>query len=231
MKRFLLITATTIAVAQSAHAEETQVTFVTHIEAGLPELDVYLPAPFDDALALQVRPDTYEGRESQMLYAASEPIPHNPFDAEAGGPFPKGATLGLTLGDWLAASGSAQVECVDGVGRVQAQFAGLVPDATYTLWYAMVPMPPTVPFTGALDLPLGARDGSDAALQSDGYGTAAVDISFAPCLVASNEQVLSMLALAWHSDGETYGSSPGDFGLNSHVQIFAPLPISVVPES
>ena len=203
---------------------------MTHIQAGLPELDVYLPAPMHDDLVLQIRPDRVEGREDQMLYAASEPVPHNPFDEEAGGPFPKGEPLGLTLGDWLGAKGTAEVGCTAGTGYVRADFEGLVPEATYTLWYAMVPMPPTQPFTGALDLPLGARDGSDAELKSNADGHGSTQISFSPCLALSNEQVLAMLALAWHSDGKIYGSSPGYFGLNSHVQIFAPLPKAEQPQ-
>ena len=231
MKHILLMASATLAVAEGVRAEEFDLTFVTHIEAGLPELDVYLPAPNDETRVLQVRPDTVNGRKSQMLYAAAQAVPHNPFDEGAGGPFPRGKPLGLTLDNWLAADGTATVSCAGGTGRLQAGFTGLVPDATYSLWYAMVPMPPTVPFTGALDLPLGARDGSDAALYSDGDGRAAVDVSFAPCLALSNEQILSMVALAWHSDGRTYGSSPGDFGLNSHVQIFAPLPKTKRPES
>jgi hypothetical protein len=32
------------------------------------------------------------------------------------------------------------------------------------------------------------------------------------------------LAIAYHSDGNTYGAEPGDFGLNSHVQMFLGLP-------
>jgi hypothetical protein len=32
------------------------------------------------------------------------------------------------------------------------------------------------------------------------------------------------VAVAYHSDGMTYDEYPGQFGLNSHVQIFAPIP-------
>jgi len=32
------------------------------------------------------------------------------------------------------------------------------------------------------------------------------------------------LAIAWHSDGKTYASDAGPFGLTSHVQLFLLLP-------
>jgi hypothetical protein len=103
-------------------------------------------------------------------------------------------------------------------------FTKLVPNAVYTMWYAFVPAPPTKPFTGALDLPLGARDGSQTKFASDAAGNAHFEASFSPCLQPSNDQLMAMLAIAWHSDGKTHGSSGGPFGKTSHGQIFAPLP-------
>ena len=163
-------------------AEDFEVAFINHISAGLPELDVYLDTGVAD-MVTQIQPDrvTEEDLE-QPLFAAAQPVPHNPFDEEASGPYPKGRALGLSLEKWLSATGSAHVTCDGDVGRVRADFANLVPEATYTLWYAMVPMPPTKPFTGALDLPLGARDGSDATFATSANGTAKIDVSFSPCL-------------------------------------------------
>ena len=37
-------------------------------------------------------------------------------------------------------------------------------------------------------------------------------------------RLVAMLALAWHSDGKTYYSDAGPFGLTTHVQIFTMLP-------
>jgi hypothetical protein len=31
--------------------------------------------------------------------------------------------------------------------------------------------------------------------------------------------------MAYHSDGQTYGAYPGDFGKNSHVQLAAMIPV------
>jgi hypothetical protein len=32
------------------------------------------------------------------------------------------------------------------------------------------------------------------------------------------------LAIAYHSNGDTYGALPGAFGLNSHIQLMTMLP-------
>lgn len=229
--RLSLTTALVAGLVSPALADGFQADFITHIDAGLPEIDVYLAHPEDPTLVTQITAADLPHAGDQDIYASAVAIPHNPFDADAGGPFPAGEYLGLTLDDWLAAGGTATVSCDGDMGTVSASFTGLVPNAVYTMWYAMVPMPPTVPFTGALDLPLGARDGGQSRLTSNADGAATMDVSFSPCLALTNSQVLSMLALAWHSDGQTYGSSPGDFGKNSHVQIFAPFPAEATPGS
>jgi hypothetical protein len=35
---------------------------------------------------------------------------------------------------------------------------------------------------------------------------------------------MQVIAAAYHSDGKSYGTLPGDFGLNSHVQLAAVIP-------
>jgi hypothetical protein len=227
MNRIFLATSLLSACAMTAPAhaaEPLQLNFVDHLQMGLNELDIFVTRPGVPGEAYRVSPNTALVHLASPLYASAEPVPHNPFDAQAIGPHPLGRPLGLSLRDWRAAEGSAEVHCRDGQATVNARFTNLVPNATYSLWYAFVPSPPTVPFTGALDLPLGARDGSQSVLHSDAAGNAEYHASFTPCLQASGEQLMAMLGLAWHSDGQTYGSSPGEFGSRSHVQLFAPLP-------
>ncbi|MEO1092267.1 MAG: hypothetical protein AAFX81_16720 [Pseudomonadota bacterium] len=48
--------------------------------------------------------------------------------------------------------------------------------------------------------------------------------AFKPCLQLFGEQLLSELAIAWHSDGKTHGHEPGEFGTVSHAQLFVVLP-------
>jgi hypothetical protein len=211
--------------AAAQATEAVTVRFINHMTAGLNEIDVFTVHPSEPSSYVFRPTQARKGEERKhALYASARPVPHNPFDDEAVGPFPKGRALGITLEQWLSAEGAASVSCSGNTGRVSAQFTKLVPNAVYTMWYAFVPTPPTKPFTGALDLPLGARDGSQTEFASDAAGNAHFEASFSPCLQPSNDQLMAMLAIAWHSDGKTHGSSGGPFGKTSHVQIFAPLP-------
>jgi hypothetical protein len=84
--------------------------------------------------------------------------------------------------------------------------------------------PPTDPFIGTYDLPMGRRDGAESVVTADSEGRAHVERTIKPCLQLSGEHLMAGLAIAYHSDGNTYGAEPGDFGLNSHVQMFLGLP-------
>lgn len=92
------------------------------------------------------------------------------------------------------------------------------------MWYFIIALPPQQPFTGTLDLPLGARNGSQNTFKADAAGSVTYNLTFKPCLDPSGEQVSSGLAIAWHSDRKTYASDPGAFGTVSHVQLFLLLP-------
>jgi hypothetical protein len=221
-----LVVAGLLAVASSlpasAGSPPIRLQFANHLQAKLPEQDVFVERVAGSGEVYRV---TAADREaSAPLYAAAEAVRHNPFDPKAVGPYRKGRALGLTLGQWLAARGSGTYSCAGGHGTVRASFAKLVPNGVYTLWYFFLPMPPTRPFTGTLDLPLGARDGSQNTLRTDAQGTGTYRATFTPCLQLSGEQLAAGLALAWHSDGKTYASDAGPFGLTTHVQLFLLLP-------
>ncbi len=87
-----------------------------------------------------------------------------------------------------------------------------------------MPATPPVPFTGTLDLPLGASDGSESRFTADEHGQASFVHTFRPGLEMSDVWTVSMLAINYHSDGKTYGGHPGLFGLHSHIPLFAMLP-------
>ena len=59
---------------------------------------------------------------------------------------------------------------------------------------------------------------------ADVRGTGWIDVAFKPCLKPSDDQLTAALAIAYHSDGNTHGPSPGEMGHTSHVQLFAVLP-------
>ena len=104
------------------------------------------------------------------------------------------------------------------------EFSGLVPNGVYTMWHAFVALPPTTPFSGFLDIPLGARDGSESVFRADEHGNASFKHTFKPGLQMSGNWLTSLLAINYHSDGKTYGGLPGKFGLNAHVPLFSMLP-------
>ena len=229
MKTAILTTTTTAiaaALAFSPVAAEPvshEIVFVDHIGAGMPEQDVYIEGPSGEEV---FRPGASESDLSAPLYAAANSIPHNPADPNAVGPYPKGAPLDMTLGDWLGAEGAGTYVCDDNGSHLRVEFTGLVPQGEYTIWHFFMSAKPTETFLGTYDLPIGNVDGSQSVFKADADGNGVFDQTFENCLQLSGEQLAAGLALNWHSDGKTYGVLPGDFGLNAHIQLFAVLPAS-----
>ena len=196
--------------------------FRTHLDMGLPEQDVFIEREPGSAEVYRVT--NGDNDMAAPLFKSAVPVPHNPFSDEAIGPHPKGDPIGLTLGEWLRHAGQGTYTCENGQGNLDVSFSGLVPNGVYTMWHAFMAIPPPVPFTGTLDLPLGARDGSESVFTADAEGKAEFTHSFSPCLQMSDIWTTSMLAINWHSDGKTYGGHPGYFGSVSHIPLFVMLP-------
>ena len=159
---------------------------------------------------------------AKMLYAAAAPTQHDPFKQGQNplGPFSKGKPLGFTLEKWLGARGIG-IYSVDGDNAgLDLSFKNLVPNGAYTVWCSRITLPPN---DNIVDSPCGAEDGSENMFSADAKGNGALSIKLKK-LEPSTKEETSLIALAYHSDGKTYGASPGDFGLNSHVQIFFMMP-------
>ncbi len=202
--------------------EAMSLTFIFHIDEGLTEQDVfYERVPGSGEV---YRPTGATREMDAPLYAPAVAVPHTPLQTENTGPWPRGEALGITLGDWFAASGQGDYVCEDGVGHVDIQFENLVPNGLYTMWHDFAIWPPTDPFIGFYDTPFGARDGSENAFVADAEGNAHFVRTITPCLQLSGEQLISELAIAWHSDGRTHGHVPGEFSTETHVQLYVPLP-------
>jgi hypothetical protein len=224
------VTATTIsedpadapAAANIQRTVSIDLAFITHLDEQLPEQDVFIERIPGSSKVF--RPTVGDNDMSAPLYKTAAPVPHNPFDPNAVGPHQKGAPVGMTLGQWLRHRGTGTYTCANGEGVLKTEFTGLVPNGVYTMWHAFIALPPTEPFSGTLDLPLGARDGSESVFVADGDGTARFNHSFKPCLQMSDVWTTSMLAINWHSDGKTYGAYPGEFGYNAHIPLFVMLP-------
>ena len=199
-----------------------ELVFGTYLDMDLPEQDVYLKGTNGSGKVYRVtKGDNDMGAQ---LYRAAEMVRHDPFNPDAGGPYPKGEALGITLSEWLRHQGAGSYTCAGGEGRLNTTFSGLVPNGVYTMWHVFMARPPTTPFTGTLDLPLGARDGSTSRFVADADGDAAFTHTFRPCLQLSDVWTTSLLAIAYHSNGKTYGADPGQWGLNSHMPLFLMLP-------
>ena len=211
-----------LATPVAAEPIQFDVEFVDHIEAGLPEQDVYIERWTETGTVFRPSPD--DANEDAQLFLAAEPVAHNPFDATDVGPFERGEPLDMTLGEWLSAEGAGSYVCENGAGHLQVEFSDLVPNGVYTLWHFFMSSTPTQPFIGTYDLPIGALDGSQSIFTADADGNAVFDQAFENCLQLSGEQLAAGLALNWHSDSQTYGVLPGDFGQNAHIQLFAILP-------
>jgi hypothetical protein len=193
-----------------------------HIEDNLAEQDVFLEHKAGTGEVFRVT--KYDRDMDAPIYATAQPVRHNPFDAGTEGPYPMGRPLGLTLGQWFGADGKVTYTCEDGAGTMDVELTGLVPDGVYTLWHFFMAMPPTKPFTGTYDLPVGDRDGTQSVFRADDKGEAHFRRVFQPCLQLSGEHLAAGVAVAWHSDGRTWGVEPGPFGTASHVQLYAFLP-------
>lgn len=198
------------------------ISFVYHIDADMAEQDVFVEHQSDSTQVYRVT-SADRNLQAQLYYPAKE-VTHAPFDPSDIGPYPKGRPMGFTLGEWLAARGSGSYRCDNGKGELSLNFTGLRSDAVYTIWHFFFASPPTKPSIGTYDIPLGTRDGAQSVFRTDGMGNANIRKTIMPCLQMSGEQIASGLAVAWHSDGRTYGALPGQFSLNSHVHLFAMLP-------
>jgi len=207
---------------QAAGAHSIDLAFVTHLDMDLPEQDVYIERERGSGEVYRVTKG--DNDMNAPLYKTASETKHDPFNPDAIGPHARGEALGMTLGQWLRHQGSGSYSCTEGVGQLETSFSGLVPNGTYTMWHAFMAMPPTTPFSGTLDLPLGARDGSTSRFEADADGKAAFVHSFKPCLEMSDVWTTSMLAINYHSDGKTYRADPGQFGLNAHIPLFLMLP-------
>jgi hypothetical protein len=170
-------------------------------------------------------------------YATVNATPHDTYKltANALGPFPKGSDLGFTLGQWIAAIGTGTYVERDGNATINLTFRNLVPDGTYSIWSHRVTMPPNYRDTLS---PLGAPDGSQNAFQADAAGNATFSLDFAALPASTNLSfpdyvamyvtktapvagniTWTLIAVVYHSDGQTHGPVPGEFGKDAHMQL------------
>ncbi|MEM6800023.1 MAG: hypothetical protein AAF696_01400 [Bacteroidota bacterium] len=220
----LAMALTLFSFTQVASEKPINLVFVDHLTAGLIEQDVFVEKETGSNEVYRVLPNEKEKYLDAPLYKSIKKLKHDPFDPSTAGPFEKGEALGMTLREWLSAKGTGSYTCEGGWGTFKASFQNLVPNATYTIWHAFMAKAATKPFAGTIDLPLGDPNGETSVFTTDEKGNAVVEKRFERCLQLGEVQLMSLVALAYHSDGKTYKADAGPFGLGTHVQIFAVLP-------
>jgi hypothetical protein len=203
-------------------AQSLSLQFISHLAMGMPEQDAFVEQePGSDQVIRIVA-----GEEAQYadapVYAAAALVEHDPFavGTDPLGPFAKGAPLGMTMGEWLSASGTGSYVQRGNAATIDLTMENLVPNGVYTVWCSRVSYPPNV---AIVDKACGAEDGSENSFSADEQGRAQFNLTM-PALAASTAETGSVIAIAYHSDGQTYGAYPGDFGRNSHVQIVGMVP-------
>lgn len=212
-------------------ATTVDVKFVSHIQANLPEQDVFVESKDNPKQVIRVEGD--QAKDAKILakdaYAAASAVAHDPFKLGSNplGPFPKGKELGFRLEEWLGAIGSGTYTIDGDTASLDLTFNGLVPNGTYTVWCSRLTFPPNPKI---VDRPCGAADGSQNSLKAFANGGGEFKLKMKP-LEESTKETASVIALAYHSDGKTSGANPGDFGLNSHVQIFFMIPPAQAAEN
>ena len=158
-------------------------------------------------------------REPLYTVASADDIEFDPFQVldNPMGPYEIGEPLGMNLKEWLGARGRGTYTQNGDTATIDIEFAGLVPDAVYTMWCFVMDLPPEFE---ARPQACGANDGSENTFISDEHGEMSVQMSIDAILFPSDTQVAG-LALAWHSDGQTHGNDPGPFGTTTFTQLGA----------
>lgn len=174
---------------------------------------------------------------AREAYATTNATPHDPYKVtpKSLGPFPKGADLGFTLGQWLEAIGTGTYTEENDNSTMNFTFRNLVPNGVYTVHYTRITMPPN--FNEML-IPVGAPDGSQNAFKADAKGNATFNLKlktlpastnitfkdYAAMYVTKTAPITAnitwtLISVVYHSDGKTKGASLGEPGKNAHGQM------------
>ena len=161
---------------------------------------------------------TVNSSESSLnmpLYATGEkPDLVPPFDI---GPYEMGSPFGVSLGQWLDASGTGTYTRCNNVATIDLEWHHLIPNGVYTIWCWRESSA-----DGLVEDPCGNSDGTDSIFIPDELGSASLHYELENFLFDDPNTTYG-LAVVFHSDGQTYGAYPGDWGINAHNQIGVPI--------
>ncbi len=216
-----LLSACTAVVAQP-EPQVYSVQLGTHVAAGMAEQDVFIEREAGSGKVVRILPGEENDALDLPVYAAASVVGHDLFGSGENpvGPYEKGQALGMTMGEWLAGTGQGTYTVIGNRAKIDFTLERLVPNGVYTVWCSRVSFPPN---ENVIDKPCGAADGSQNSFVADAEGNAHFVLEM-PAMPESSAETASVIAFAYHSDGKTYGELPGDFGLNSHVQLAGVIP-------
>jgi hypothetical protein len=123
-----------------------------------------------------------------------------------------GKPLPFSLGQWLDATGSAEITDISGGSRVAMHFAHLVPNGEYSLFenhFDTTP-PSFTPLDGT---------GRENNFHADADGAASVTVTTPHRLTHQHG-----LLVVYQSDGITHGAERGPIGVTAHHQLVVRVP-------
>ena len=109
-----ILFATISNITQKEDPVSIDLAFVTHLDLDLAEQDVYIERTIGSSDVYRMTKGDHNMKA--QLFATAEETPHDPFNADAVGPFKKGASLGFSLGEWLKHQGTGTYTCSEGEG-------------------------------------------------------------------------------------------------------------------
>ena len=221
---------TTIARADNNNDNEVvAVNLQNHLSAGYPLQDVFLQSSTnaEQVVRADVGAQNDANLQGAMLFASNSAIAHDYFKLGAAplGPFAKGRQLQITFSDWLAANGAGTVVNDNDRTNIDLSFNKLVPFGVYSVWCNRVTYPPAL----AMSLqPCGSLGGANNTFIANDVGEARYTANVQRFAGTSGNSAM-MISVVYHSDRETHGERPGEWGLYSHEQLVAFIPQKPAP--
>lgn len=112
----------------------------------------------------------------------------------------------LTLGQWMAATGVANIVCRGDMATVELKLRNLIPNRMYAVW-ATLGLPKDGSASTFFPIPLG---GAPNVLVTDGDGDAAYErkVNFCPLDADSTNRPLLTINVQYHGNHQNYGAVP-----------------------
>jgi hypothetical protein len=209
-----------VAAPNVVEKQQAPLQFFTHVQLGMAEQDVFVET--EEGTVRRIVADEAEQYADAPVYGTAIAVAHDPFGLkpELMNGFEKGEDLGVSMGEWLASTGSGTYTVAGEKTELDLSFENLVPNGVYTLWCVTITAPPSFRI---VDIACGNPYGTENTVIADAQGGAQARL-MTTTMPDAAEGYMPAVVMAYHSDGKTYGEFPGDFGLNSHVQIIAFVP-------